>query len=46
MPSGIIVAGFVLFMMRGVLGAGQQKFDIVQILINVGFPVQAFLLFL
>ncbi|MBA1336053.1 MAG: Purine-cytosine permease-like transporter [Firmicutes bacterium] len=45
MPSGIIVVGFVLFMMGGVLGAGQQKFDIVQILINVGFPVQAFLLF-
>jgi len=45
MPSGIIVVGFVLFMMGGVLGAGGGDVDIVKILVNVGFPVQAFLLF-
>jgi cytosine permease len=44
MPSGIVVVGLVLFMMGAVLAAGGKDFDIVQILVSIGFPVQAFIL--
>lgn len=44
MPVGVIIVGFVLIMMGGILGVGKPDFDIVKILVDLGFPVQAFLI--
>jgi len=43
-PSGVVVVGFVLFIMGGIMSVGIGTSDIVQVMQGLGFPAWAFLI--
>lgn len=43
MPMLTMMTGFILLMIGGIIGVGEGSFDIVKVLIGLGFPAQAFI---
>lgn len=44
MPSGVVVTGFAMFSIGAILAIGRGEWDLIKIMVQLGFPAQAFIL--